>query len=158
MKDQTTTEIGQWWTSPTESPETGQLIMVTGRRDIDKFRKNARFKYRIDISLAYSGDAAGMPDEKTAEKLWQVTDSLQQAFHKDPIAVITGIYTGDGCRDWICYTLSLHIFQKKINEALVALPVLPLKFHAEEDPDWEEYDTMCSIACVDIEDSDTDFT
>ena len=41
-----------WWTSPTES-EDGRLIMVTGRRDIDKFRSNPRFGIRVEVSWVY---------------------------------------------------------------------------------------------------------
>lgn len=35
---------------------------------------------------------------------------------------MTGIYTGDGERNWIFYTLSLPIFGSKLNEALAPLP------------------------------------
>ncbi len=147
---------GQWWSSPTESTTTGSLIIVSGRADIDKFRSNPRFKYRVEISLPYKADSSGMPDDNTARTLEAVTDALHSAFRKDPVAVITGIYTGDGRRDWICYTLSLHIFQKKINEALASLPLLPLEFEAEEDPDWEEYANMYQISHIATDDTDED--
>ena len=42
-------ESGSWWTAPTES-ESGRLIMVTGRKDIDNFRSNERFKIRIEVT------------------------------------------------------------------------------------------------------------
>ena len=73
----------------------------------------------------------------------QVQDALEACFANDPVAVNTGIYTGDGERNWVFYTRSLHIFQRKLNEALASFPVLPLTFHAEDDPQWEEYDEMC---------------
>ena len=34
-------ENGIWWTAPTQS-ESGRLIMVTGRKDVKKFRENPR--------------------------------------------------------------------------------------------------------------------
>jgi len=43
----------------------------------------------------------------------------------------------------VFYTLSTHIFGKKLNAALESLPVLPLEIYAENDPDWAEYDEMC---------------
>lgn len=55
---------------------------------------------------------------------------------------MTGIYTGDGERNWIFYTLSLPIFGRKLNEALAPLPLLPIRIAAENDPGWEEYDEM----------------
>lgn len=137
----------EWWTSPTES-ESGQLIMVTGRRDVEKFRKNPKFNIRIEISWEYQPDLNGMPDVATSTLMSEVTDALQDCFDKDPIAVMTGIYTGDGERNWIFYTLSTHIFNRKLNEALSLMPMLPLKIYAENDPDWEEYSEMKDLSEV----------
>lgn len=79
----------------------------------------------------------------------EVTDVLQDCFDRDPVAVLTGIYTGDGQRNWVFYTRSLHIFQRKFNEALAPFPALPLEFEAEEDPDWQEYREMCRCEVAD---------
>jgi hypothetical protein len=131
-----------WWTCPTES-EDSRLIMVTGRRDIDKFRNNPRFSIRIEITWVYDDAAnAGMPDDGTSELMEQVTDNLSKIFAADPVAVLTGIYTGAGERNWVFYTLSTHIFQRKLNEALSELPLLPLKISAENDAEWQEYAEM----------------
>lgn len=134
-----------WWTSPTES-ENGKLIMVTGRRDIDSFRNNPKFKIRVEISWRYEGESNGMPDRPTSELMEAVQDSLQAAFMKDPIAVLTGIYTGDNQRDWVFYTLSTAIFNKKINEALAPFDLLPITIYAENDPMWAEYDEMRELS------------
>ncbi|MCM1028164.1 MAG: DUF695 domain-containing protein [Pseudoflavonifractor sp.] len=132
---------GEWWTAPAESLS-GRLIMVTGRRDICRFRANPRFIYRVEISWPYEGDASGMPGPDTARLMESATAALQQCFDKDPVAVMTGIFTGDDERNWVFYTLSLHIFGRKINEALADLPTLPLSFSASDDPHWEGYDEM----------------
>jgi hypothetical protein len=79
---------------------------------------------------------------------------MQAVFEKDPVAVLTGIYTGDSQRNWVFYTLSTHIFQKKINEALAQLPTLPLQISAENDPDWEEYAEMKEISEIAPSDED----
>ncbi|MDE6555342.1 MAG: DUF695 domain-containing protein [Duncaniella sp.] len=136
-----TTEFGTWWTAPAES-ESGRLIMVTGRKDIEKFRSNPRYKIRIEVGWPYSGEADGMPDAATSELMEQVQEALQTAFRKDPVAVLTGVFTGDGRRDWVFYTTSTHIFGRKLNEALSAMPLLPLEISAENDPGWEAYDEM----------------
>ena len=54
----------------------------------------------------------------------KVQDALTDAFYKDPIAVLTGIYTGDGERNWVFYTLSTNIFGRKLNEALQSFELL----------------------------------
>ena len=71
-----------------------------------------------------------------------MTDSLKDTLKKDPAAVLTGIYTGAGERNWVFYTMSLHIFNKKFNEAMAEFDMIDLTFHAEEDPEWGEYAEM----------------
>lgn len=134
-------ENESWWTAPTES-ESGRLILVTGRKDISKFRSNPRFSIRVEVTWKYDGDATGMPDKETSTLMEEVQEALQKEFKKDPVAVLTGIFTGDNQRDWIFYTLSTHIFGRKLNEVLAPFPLLPLTIYTENDPDWEEYDEM----------------
>lgn len=86
---------GEWWTAPTES-ESGRLIMVTGRDDVGRFRDNPRFSIRVEVGWDYGCDASGMPGADDAAMMEAVTDRLADAFRKDPVAVMTGIYTGDG--------------------------------------------------------------
>lgn len=135
-------ESQDWWTAPTQS-ESGRLIMVTGRRDVRKFRDNPKFSIRVEITWKYKGDAAGMPDFETSSLMEKAQESLETTFYKDPVAVLTGIFTGDDERNWIFYTLSTHIFGRKLNEALADFPVLPIEIYCENDPEWHEYDEMC---------------
>lgn len=134
-----------WWTAPTES-ESGRLIMVTGRRNIDKFRDNGRYSIRVEITWKYAGDASGMPDVETSTLMEAVQDALTETFRKDPVAVLTGIYTGDGERNWIFYTTSTHIFGKKLNESLAEFELLPITIYTENDADWNEYAEMRELS------------
>ena len=93
----------------------------------------------------------GMPDLKTSELMEQVTDSLKAVLKKDPVAVLTGIYTGAGERNWVFYTMSLHIFSKKFNEALADFEMLPLEFYADNVPDWLEYKELLETEIPDDE-------
>ena len=47
---------------------------------------------------------------------------------------MTGIYTGDGRRDWVFYTQNLNIFGRVFNRALEPLEQMPLLIEAESDP------------------------
>ncbi|MDE6395863.1 MAG: DUF695 domain-containing protein, partial [Muribaculaceae bacterium] len=94
---------GDWWTCPTENESSTNTIIVTGRRDVDKFRKNPKFSIRIEIKLPYNPTESGMPSKDDEVLIAEITDRLAAAFDKDPVAVMTGIYTGDGRRDWIFY-------------------------------------------------------
>ena len=126
--------------------------MVTGRRDVDAFKNNPRFNIRVEVTWKYIGDKNGMPDVATSTLMEQVQDALTSVFAKDPVAIMTGIYTGDGERNWVFYTLSTNIFGKKINEALQAFDLLPLTIYCENDPDWNEYQEMKSLTEIHTED------
>lgn len=145
MDNEKETYYGEWWTAPA-SADNGKLIMVTGRKDVEKFRKNTKYSIRVEISWKYEGDGSGMPLLKDSELMADVTDRLQHAFKKDPVAVLTGIYTGDNERNWIFYTLSTHIFGRKLNESLESLPLLPLEIKCVNDSDWKEYEEMNQLA------------
>lgn len=139
--------MATWLTTPLESAsEGGNLIFATVRKEVKAFRSNPRYKYRIEVGWRYEPDSKGMPSEDVSELMEAVSEKLEAVFHKDPVAVLTGIYTGDGVRDLVFYTLSLHIFQRKFNEALAEFPALPLEFTADEDPDWDEYSQILALA------------
>ncbi len=130
-----------WWTYPAESDD-GKTIIVTGRDNIEKWQKPGKFPIRVTVSWNYDAKADGMPSDEDATLMEQATDAMLDEFHKDKCAVMTGIYTGDGRRDWIFYTHNLNIFGKVFNRALADIPELPLVFEAADDPDWIEYREM----------------
>ncbi len=136
------TLTSEWWTAPAEA-DNGNLIMVTGRENIGHVKETGVFTYRVEVTWPYDDpDPKGMPGYETSCLMDQVNEALQATFDSDPVAVNTGIYTGDGSRNWVFYTRSLHIFQRKLNEVLAPFPQLPLSFEAYDDPDWEEYAEM----------------
>ncbi len=149
----------EWWTSPLEDEE-GNRIMVTGRADVKKYRDNPRFNIRITVTIPYVADAEGMPsnpkasapqseDKPTlayATMLEEILENFQAELKKDPVAVLTGIYTGAGKREMVFYAQSTNIFNKKLNSALAPLPLLTLDITAENDPDWAEYDEMRELS------------
>lgn len=137
----------EWWTSPTES-ESGALIMVTGRQGVDPVMASGKYNDRIEITWKYTPEKDGMPDFKTSSLMEQVTDAINNAFAKDSAAVMTGIYTGDGERNWIFYTLNPRKFQYMLNDALKDFELLPITIYAEKDPDWNEYREMKDLSEV----------
>lgn len=136
--------MSNWITAPFASVEGENLVMCTVRTDVSRFRENPRFRFRVEVEWPYEPAAGGMPHETLGHELEAVVDALQSVLKADPVAVLTGVYTGNGSRTMVFYTLSLHIFQRKFNEALADFPALPLEFEAFEDPDWVEYGSMLS--------------
>lgn len=141
----------EWWTAPTES-ENGNLIIVTGRAEMDAFRTSGKYNDRIEVTWKYDADEKGMPDFKTSSLMETVTDKLNEVFDADPVAIMTGIYTGDGERTIVFYCRSLNIFGKKFNEALAEFELLPLTLYAEKDPEWNEYLEMKDSSEIEIAD------
>lgn len=131
----------KWWSYPAEG-EDGKTIIVTGRDNIEKWQKPGKFPVRVTVSWDYDPLPDGMPTDKDSEVMDEATTALLDEFGKDKSAVMTGIYTGCGRRDWVFYTHSLNIFGKVFNRALADVPAMPLKFDASDDPDWEEYRDM----------------
>ena len=128
----------EWWTSPCDS-DNGALVIATVREDLDNVFATGKYEYRVEVTWHYDGDEKGMPLESDSQLMEAATDALNAAFNADPVAVMTEIYTGDNERNWVFYTRSLHIFQRKFNEALSGLDPMPLEFDVTHDPDWEEY-------------------
>ena len=140
-----------WWTAPAEG-DSGNLILVTGRRSMDNVIESGLYRYRVEVTWRYEGDDKALPVYADSKVMEEVTDALNDCFDCDPVAILTGIYTGDGQRNWVFYTRSLHIFQRKFNEVMAPFPTLPLVFEAEEDPDWQEYREMSQCEVADGED------
>ncbi len=140
-----------WWTAPAEG-DNGQLVMVTGRRAMDNVIECGLYDVRVTITWNYEPMPDGMPDYATSVLMDEVNEAIAAEFDADPVAINTGIYTGDGKRDWVLYTRSLSIFQRKINEALAKFDLLPLQFEAASDPEWNEYREMRETEIADGED------
>lgn len=128
----------RWWSAPAEA-ENGRTVMVTGRDYMDDIIAKGKYNFLVRVGWNYNALPDGMPEEGDAELMGKATDALLDAFKQDKVAYLTGIYTGDGRRDWIFYTKNLAIFGKVFNRALEDLDQMPLEIEAEEDSGWEEY-------------------
>ncbi len=141
----------EWWTAPTVA-DNGLTVMVTGRDGVQEAIDSGRYTDRIEITWRYAADASGMPLDDDARLMGEVDDALRDALRKEKACILTGIYTGDGRRDWIVYTKNPRIFNSVLNRALADFPLLPLELYAEKDPDWAEYLEMRSLTYIAPED------
>ncbi|MBD5200676.1 MAG: DUF695 domain-containing protein [Bacteroidales bacterium] len=128
----------RWWTYPAVA-DNGKTIIVTARDGMQPLIDKGKHRYRIDVDWDYTPLPDGMPSDEDAKLMGEATDAMIETFAKDPVAVMTGIYTGDGRRTWVFYAKSLGVFGNVFNRALADLPQMPLLIEASEDPGWEEY-------------------
>lgn len=138
----------EWWTAPTVA-ENGRTVMVTGRDGVQEAMDSGKYTDRIEITWPYDGDASGMPEGDTARLMEEADNALRAALRKEKACILTGIYTGDGERNWIVYTKNPRIFNAVLNKALADLPLLPLRLYAEKDPEWAEYNEMRALTYID---------
>ncbi|MBJ2162138.1 MAG: DUF695 domain-containing protein [Muribaculaceae bacterium] len=138
----------EWFTCPASS-EDGRTIIVTGRLDVESYRARERNNIRVEVTLPYEAEGEfGFPSEADAELMEKITDAFNAALKGKNTALLTGIYTGGGERNWVFYTFSTESFGGFLNRALAAFPQLPLKIYAENDPEWAEYDEMRAICAT----------
>ena len=115
-----------WFTALSEN-ESGQMITVYGRDELNEFTESGKFKERVEITWKYEA----------------VEEALRKAMEKkDKLAILTGVYTGGGEKVWVFYTRTVRVFGERLNEALAPFELLPISIYTEMDPDWEEYKDM----------------
>lgn len=135
----------KWFTAISEN-EDGSYTFISGRSDIDAFINSKKMKQRMEVTWRYEADEKGMPKiDKEAMIMEEVENRLRTAMEKDKLAILTGIYTGQGKREWIFITRNLNAFGERLNDALCGLPQLPIEIYAEDDPDNEEYKNLLEI-------------
>ena len=135
----------KWFTALSEN-EDGSYTFISGRSDIDEFIKQGKMKERIEVTWHYEADEKGMPAiDKEAQIMEAVEERLRTALEKDKLAILTGIYTGQGKREWIFIARNTAAFGERLNDALAGLPQLPIEIYAEKDPENEEYKSLLEI-------------
>ena len=141
-----------WFTTVTES-DNGAVMFVSGRDEIDAFMESGKLRERVEITWPYEADAQGMPTEEESMRMEAPQEALRKAMEKDKLAILTGIYTGDGARTWVFYTRNIPAFGERLNEALAPFEQLPITIYTEKDAEWNEYREMrslCGDACCDV--------
>lgn len=134
----------EWFTALSEN-EAGQLVTVSGRKELAEFVRSGKFKERVEITWKYEGDEKGMPSESLAEQMEVIQETLRKAMEKDKLSILTGVYTGGGEKIWVYYTRTVRVFGERLNEALASFELLPLSIYTELDPEWEEYLDMLEM-------------
>lgn len=134
-----------WFTALSDN-EDGTYTFISGRSGIDEFIKSGKMKQRVEVTWKYEADEKGMPAiDKEAQIMEAVEERLRKAIEKDKLGILTGIYTGQGKRDWIFIVRNLNAFGERLNDALAGLPQLPIEIYAENDPENEEYKSLLEL-------------
>jgi hypothetical protein len=138
----------KWFTALSEN-EDGTYTFISGRSDIEEFIASGKMKERIEVTWTYTADNKGLPaDDAEAELMEAVEERLRLAMEKDKLAILTGIYTGSGKRQWIYIARNTAAFGTRLNETLIAAypdRQLPIAIYAEKDPENQEYKELLEL-------------
>ena len=130
------------WFSAAAEADNGAPIFINGRLDLEAFKNSGKFNERVE---SYWHDEKGfneMPHDEEGQRMEEVLECLKKAMEKDKLAILTGIYTGNGERTLVFYTRTSRVFGERLNEALAPFELLPIELYVEIDKDWNEYNEM----------------
>lgn len=134
-----------WFTALSEN-EDGTYTFISGRTNIDEFVKSRKLRERLEIVWSYKADDKGLPvDDAEAQLMEEVGDKLRAAMEKDKLAIVTGIYTGQGKRETNFICRNIAAFGERLNQTLADYPQLPIVVNAYDDPDNEEYQGLLEL-------------
>lgn len=134
-----------WFTALSEN-EDGTFTFISGRADIEEFVRSRKLRERLEIIWNYQADGKGLPaDDAEAQLMEEVGDKLRDVMEKDKLAIVTGIYTGQGKREINFICRNIEAFGQRLNDALSTYPQLPIVVNAYDDPDNEEYRELLEL-------------
>ena len=134
-----------WFTALSEN-EDGTYTFISGRSNIDAFIASGKLRQRLEVVWNYKADEKGLPaDDKEAQMMEEVGDKLRAAMEKDKLAIVTGVYTGQGKRETNFICRNLEAFGQRLNDTLVEYPQLPIVINAYDDPENEEYKELLEL-------------
>ncbi len=135
----------KWFTALSEN-EDGSFTFISGRSGIDDFIASGKLKERLEVTWKYTSDNKGLPaNDREAELMEEVEEKLRRAMEKDKLAILTGIYTGQGSRQWIWICRNTPAFGERLNDTLQGYPKLPISIYAEQDPENREYRELLEL-------------
>ena len=107
-----------WFTALSEN-EDGTYTFISGRTNIDEFVNSHKLRERLEIIWNYKADDKGLTaDDAEAQLMEEVGDKLRAAMEKDKLAIVTGVYTGQGKRETNFICRNIEAFGNRLNETL----------------------------------------
>lgn len=134
-----------WFTALSEN-EDGTYTFISGRTGIEEFVNSRKLREHLEIVWNYVADEKGLPaNDAEAQQMEEVGDLLRSVMEKDKLAIVTGIYTGQGKREINFICRNIEAFGNRLNDALQKYPQLPITINAYDDPDCEEYKGLLEL-------------
>ena len=130
-----------WFSAAAES-DNGAPIFINGRMDLEAFKNSGKFNERVEIYWHYKKSFNEMPHDDEGKLMEEVLETLKKAMEKDKLAILTGVYTGNGERTLVFYTRTARVFGERLNETLAPFELLPIELYVEKDREWNEYNEM----------------
>ncbi|WP_132055690.1 DUF695 domain-containing protein [Pseudocnuella soli] len=129
--------------SVAEGENDGTPFLLRFRPHLNDFIETKKYNKKLTIALPYISDNDSlMPTDEETELFSNIEDALVDVLENDVQAVLTFVYTGQNQKEWHWYSTDINETGKRLNDALSNFDRLPLELTAEDDPDWNEYNSV----------------
>lgn len=127
------------WYTTLGYDEQNQTIYAQIRTQLEQFKDSTKYPYFVEVTFSYTASKGGFPEGAEAAQIEAVDELLTRAMEKDKLAILTASFLLPSEKIWTFYSRSKDAFFDRLNETLADLPLLPLRFVVEEDPEWYNY-------------------
>ncbi|MBV1776887.1 DUF695 domain-containing protein [Burkholderiaceae bacterium DAT-1] len=127
-------DVDEW--TIVEGMDGGRPHLVRFRPRLTEFLGDSRFPKRLQIAWKFVEDESGMPSEMESDAMNQMEDYLVSALESKNSGILALACTSKGFRYWQFYVSPAEDLGITINDALAALPQLPITIELSDDPEW----------------------
>ena len=121
-------------------------LIMRARSEISEGISSKEYKYLITIIWNYLPDENGFPNSKENEEMEKLEEATETLIEKNKFGYMTHIFTCNGRREWNWYTKDKNKFESAIKEYRARNPKTPIQINESEDPNWDEWKGVLSMA------------
>jgi hypothetical protein len=121
-------------------------LIMRARSGIPSGINSKEYKCLVTIIWNYLPDENGFPNSKENEAMDKLEAAIDTLIEKNKFGYTTHIFTCNGRREWNLYTKEKNKFVSAFNEYLSKNPKAPIQIDEAEDPNWDEWRSVLSMA------------
>lgn len=126
-----------------EGRQDGRPVLIRGRQKIDEIAEAGSHPKLLRIVWRYEVvDPSGLPSSHLSAEMADFEDTVFSTLQKDGLCIFFCVYVHNGIREWLAYTSDLQATCDRFNAALAGREPYPVQLMAENDPDWQEYQSL----------------
>lgn len=126
-----------------EGERGGRPVLIRGRQGLQQVISKVSHPKLLRISWEFeTRDNSGLPPADLNAKMTRFEELVTSALEEDRLSVFFCVFTHNGLREWAAYASDVQATCDKINEALAQEEKYPVQLAVEDDPGWQEYQSL----------------